>query len=337
MSDEEYEFQEEEVVADECTEDDEEERRPLKKLKKGGRKIVMRDEEEDQQPAAAAKTTVASGDGAGLAQAVPKSSKYHIVFNRKVFQRFLKPLGAQIKELHLKVEAKHIKCDALNPTHTVMLKAGLEVDAKGVVPAGETFCVNAATMLDAIDFDFDEFVMFRDGDRVGIAAGNHANNLVTNYIDTLAEEPQIIPVVPMNVHFTLLISIKKMREIFKKRQADYVLIKLFEVEGGCVVEFTSQGTGITRTQRINSVMDMEEGASSYSVRASPAQKQGGDVGSEVLVYEGAFASAFVEPLLQHMVGDMVQLQFSTEIKPMIVTYSLGSLDSKIVALFMPKA
>jgi len=270
-----------------------------------------------------------------LSKAVPKTAKYHIVFNRKVFHRFLKPLGAQIKELHLKLDDKCVRCDALNPTHTVMLKAALEHGvAKGVVPRGETFCVNVATMLDATDFDFDEFVLFRDGDRVGIAAGSQANNLVINYIDTLAEEPQEIPVVPMNVHFTLLISIKKMKEIFKKRQAEYVLIKLFESDGGgCVVEFTSQGTGITRTQRINSAMEGEEKEEGYSVRASAAAA----AKAEMLVYEGAFASAFVEPLLQHMVGDMVQLQFSQEIKPMIVTYSLGSPDSKIVALFMPKA
>lgn len=322
--DDEYDFEADEVVDKDVTEDEEEEEKPRKKKQK--RRI------EDDEPEVAKKDAPGMDE---LSFAVLKTAKYHIVYNRKVFHRFLKPLGAQIKELHLKLDDACIRCDALNPTHTVMLKAALEHGVvKGAVPRGETFCVNVATMLDATDFDFDEFVLFRDGDRVGIAAGSQANNLVTNYIDTLAEEPQDIPVVPMNVHFTLLISIKKMKEIFKKRQAEYVLIKLFEADGGgCVVEFTSQGTGITRTQRINSAMEGEEKEEGYAVRASASAAAKG----EVLVYEGAFASAFVEPLLQHMVGDMVQLQFSRQIKPMIVTYSLGSPDSKIVALFMPKA
>lgn len=329
--DDEYDFEAEEVPDKDVTEDEEEEEKPRRKKAKT-RRIQDDEEEEFKEPPAAKQ---AGGGMEGLAWAVPKSAKYHIVFNRKVFQRFVKPLGAQIKELHLVLSATSMRCDALNPTHTVMLKAALEHSAHGVVPAGETFCVNAATLLDATDFDFDEFVLFRDGDRVGIAAGSQANNLVTNYIDTLAEEPQDIPVVPMNVHFTLLISIKKMKEIFKKRQAEYVLIKLFETEGGgCIVEFTSQGTGITRTQRINSVMEDAGEEGGYSVRASAGAS---GAKAEVCKYEGAFASAFVEPLLQHMVGEMVQLQFSLQIKPMIVTYSLGSPDSKIVALFMPKA
>lgn len=328
--DDEYDFEADEVLDKDITEDEEEEDKPRKKKQR--RRIV--DEESGGEEDEVKKKEDKKDSNHELWLAVPKSAKYSFVFNRKRWHRFFKPLGNIIKEAHLKWGKTRVCCDALNPTHTVMLKGALEYDVvKGDVPTGETFCVNVATMLDATDFDFDEFVIFRDGDRVGIAAGSQANNLVVNYIDTLAEEPQDIPVVPMNVHFTLLISIKKMKEIFKKRQAEYVLIKLFEAEGSCVVEFTSQGTGITRTQRINSAMEGEEKEDGYAVRASASAASKG----EVLVYEGAFASAFVEPLLQHMVGDMVQLQFSREIKPMIVTYSLGSPDSKIVALFMPKA
>lgn len=330
--DDEYDFEAEEVPLDDVTEDEEE--KPRRKKAKVRRAPIQDDEEEEYKEPLVAKQA-GSGGMEGLAWAVPKSAKYHIVFNRKVFQRFVSPLGAQIKELHLVLSATSMRCDALNPTHTVMLKAALEHSAHGVVPAGETFCVDAKVLLDATHFDFDEFVLFRDGDRVGIAAGSQANNLVINFIDTLAEDPQDIPVVPMNVHFTLLISIKKMKELFRKKQAEYVLIKLFETEGGgCIVEFTSQGTGITRTQRINSVMEDAGEEGGYSVRASAGS---GGAKAEVCKYEGAFASAFVEPLLQHMVGEMVQLQFSLQIKPMIVTYSLGSPDSKIVALFMPKA
>jgi hypothetical protein len=325
MSYDEYDFETEEVAND-VTEDEEEEKPRRKKAKV--RRAIQEDEEEEYKEPVVAKPAATAIEG--LAWAVPKSAKYYIVFNRKVFQRFVNPLGAQIKYLHLMLSATSMRCDALNPTHTVMLKAALEHSAHGVVPAGETFCVDAELLLDATDFDFDEFVLFRDGDRVGIAAGSQAN-----YIDTLAEDPQEIPVVPMNVHFTLLISIKKMKEIFRKKHAEYVLIKLFETEGGgCIVEFTSQGTGITRTQRINSVMEDAGEEGNYSVRASAG---GGAAKAEVCKYEGAFASAFVAPLLQHMVGEMVQLQFSLQIKPMIVTYSLGSPDSKIVALFMPKA
>lgn len=329
--DDEYDFEAEEVPLDDVTEDEEEEKPKRKKPKV--RRAAIQDDEEEEYKEPPAKQPASGMEG--LAWAVPKSAKYHIVFNRKVFQRFVSPLGAQILQLHLVLSATSMRCDALNPTHTVMLKAILEHSAHGVVPAGETFCVDAKTLLYAIDFDFDEFVLFRDGDRVGIAAGSQANNLVCNYIDTLAEDPQDIPVVPMDVHFTLLISIKKMKEIFRAKQAEYVLIKLFETDGGgCIVEFTSQGTGITRTQRINSVMEDAGEEGGYAVRASAAA---GGAKAEMCKYEGAFASAFVEPLLRHMVGEMVQLQFSLQIKPMIVTYSLGSPDSKIVALFMPKA